>query len=98
MSRRFLLVDAYAAEDIVSTRTLQSEDFEQGMLMGMALGGATSLRQLSPHTFVVETSEGMYIISDKSSSTDVIVIDLETAPIFDGCNPKDAITDRKSVV
>lgn len=91
MSRRFLLVDADAAEDIVSTRTLQSEDFEQGKLLGMVLGGTANLRRLSPHTFIVDADEGMYIISDRNTSADIIVLDLEAAPIFDGCNPKDAI-------
>ena len=90
-TKKFLFVDADAAEDIVSTRTLQSEDFEHGTLLGLTLAGAWSERPLTPRTHLLEGEAGMYILNDKSSHADFIVIDLESAPIFDGCTAKDAL-------
>lgn len=53
--RRFILVDASAAEDIVSSRTLQSDDFDHGKILGAALKGTQSLPQLTSKTYLVET-------------------------------------------
>lgn len=89
--RRFILVDAFAAEELVSTRTLQSDDFENGRILGAALTGALSLGQLAPKAYLVEAGQGLYILNGSSKSEDVLVIDLEQAPLFEGCSTRDAI-------
>lgn len=89
--RRFILVDASASEDIVSTRTLQSDDFDHGKILGAALKGAQSLSQVTPKTYLVETGQGLYILNDSGKGEDVLVIDLEAAPIFQGGSTRDAI-------
>ena len=89
--RRFILVDAFAAEELVSTRTLQSDDFENGRILGAALTGALCLGQLAPKAYLVEAGQGLYILNGSSKSEDVLVIDLEQAPLFEGCSTRDAI-------
>ena len=61
--RRFILVDAFAAEELVSTRTLQSDDFENGRILGAALTGALCLGQLAPKAYLVEAGQGLYILN-----------------------------------
>lgn len=89
--RRFILVDALASEDIVSTRTLQSDDFDHGKILGAVLQGAQSLSQLTLKTYLVEGGQGLYILNGSGKSDDVLVIDLEQAPLFQGCSTRDAI-------
>jgi hypothetical protein len=88
---RFLFIDADAAEDISSTRTLQSEEFEQGKLLGSTLLGELSPHKISSHTYVIKTNSGMYFLSDKENQSDLLVIDLEGAPLFESCSTRDAL-------
>lgn len=88
---KFLLVDAEAAEDIVSTRTLQSDEFEQGEILAANLSGSWVDRQLSPRTFLIMGGSGVFILNDNSAHKDFLVIDLEFADVFGGCPARDII-------
>lgn len=88
---RFLFIDADAAEDISSTRTLQSDEFEQGNLLGNTLLGIVSTPKISSHTYVLKTNSGMYFLCDKGNQSDLLVIDLEEAPLFKDCSSRDAL-------
>lgn len=89
--RRFIFVDASACEDIVSTRTLQSDDFEHGRVLGAALQGTEALTQLTPRTYLVEKGQGLYILHDSTKEDNFLVIDLEQAPVFSSGTTRDAI-------
>ncbi|TGP40553.1 hypothetical protein EN871_27725 [bacterium M00.F.Ca.ET.228.01.1.1] len=89
--RRFILVDGAAADDLVSTRTLQSDDFERGQLLGEVLKGTSAIRQLTPRAYLVEDEHGLYFLQDSSKDENILVIDLETAPIFADGSTRDAI-------
>lgn len=89
--RKYLFVDAHAAEDIVSTRFLQSEDFEQGKLLAVVLQGHDVQNQISLHTHIIQSDGGIFFLSDKSDHHDFLVIDLESAPIFEECSPREAL-------
>jgi len=90
-SLRFILVDDEAAEDIVSTRPLQSEDFEQGGLLAHALVHGISESQLTSHTYILEGADGVYVLNDKSGQNNFLVIDLDNAPIFSDVSGRDAL-------
>lgn len=89
--RRFILVDALACEDIVSTRTLQSDDFDHGKILGEILKGLQTPDQLTLKTHLVEADQGLYILNESSKNEDVLVIDLDQAPLFATCSARDAI-------
>lgn len=88
---KFVLIDADAAEDIVSTRTLQSDEFEQGQLLAASITGAGNDRQLAPRTFLIREASGLFILNDRNTHKDFLVIDLESAPIFADCSSRDVI-------
>jgi hypothetical protein len=96
--KRYIFVDAEAAEDIVSTRFLQSEEFEQGKLFATALAGNAEYRQLAAHTHIIEGNDGIFILNDKSRQNDFLVIDLESAPLFDNCNARDSLLRFQKLV
>lgn len=89
--RKFIFVDSKAAEDIVSSRTLQSDDFEHGKVLASTLLGDVRQVQLTPNTFFSDSSQGLYILDRNCRTDDFIVVDLETAPIFDGRSNKDVL-------
>lgn len=89
--RRFILVDGAAADDLVSTRTLQSDDFEHGQILGEVLKGTSVIKQLTPRAYLVEDEHGLYFLQDSSKDENILVIDLETAPVFADGSTRDAI-------
>lgn len=89
--QKFLLIDAEAAEEIVSTRTLQSDEFEQGQLLAANISGTWVPRQLSPRTFLIIGDSGAFILNDNSAHKDFLVVDLESADLFRYCSARDVI-------
>ncbi|QGZ66949.1 UvrD-helicase domain-containing protein [Paraburkholderia acidisoli] len=89
--RRFILVDGAAADDLVSTRTLQSDDFEHGQTLGEVLKGTSAIKQLTTRTYLVEDEQGLYFLQDASKDENVLIIDLETAPVFTDGSTRDSI-------
>lgn len=91
-TRKYLVIDSEAAEDIVSTRTLQSEDFQEGKILGaMLIGGATA-PSFTAHTFAAETPDGLFFLNENSDHSNLLVIDQESSGLFSDCTTRDALT------
>ncbi len=90
-SRSFIFIDDKAAEDIVSRRDLQSDDFIGAKQLAAILIGGAAQRQLSPTTFFLESRRGLFILDSRSSQDNFIVIDLEQARLFEGCSDRDSL-------
>lgn len=95
---RFLVIDADAAEDIVSARELQSDEFERGKALGRMLSSTFDLSQLTTHTYVIQEESGIYLLSDKAYHHDILVFDLEAAPVFSEVEPRDALLRFQKVL
>lgn len=91
-TRKFIFVDSAASEDIVSNRVLQADDFPEGKLLGHMLTGGPVIPTLSSTTFVVEQEDGLFMLSEKCDHSDLLVIDLEAAPLFSSSSARDALT------
>lgn len=90
--KKFFLIDAEAAEDIVSTRMLQSDDFEDGKLLGVLLrGGPLGKARLTAHTCAIDQGDGVYLLHDKSDHSNFLVVDQEKSQIFSCSSEKDAL-------
>jgi len=90
-SRTFIFIDEKAAEDIVSRRDLQSDEFVGAKQLSAILAGGAAQRQLSPTTFFVESRRGLYILSSRSTQENFIVIDMEQTSLFSGCSDRDIL-------
>lgn len=95
---RFVFVDSVAAEDIVSSRVLQSIEFDQGQRLAELLEGMAAFTQLSSRTFVIDAPSGVFILGREGAKNDFVVIDLESAPIFTGVTSKDALMKFQKIL
>lgn len=91
VNRNFIFIDEKAAQDIVSRRDLQSDDFIGAKQLAAILAGGSAQRQLSPTTFFVDARRGLYILDSRSTQENFIVIDLEHASLFSGCSDRDSL-------
>lgn len=95
---RFIFIDSEAAQDLVSSRVLQSEDFSEGRLLAATLMGSVAAPALSTLTFAVEHAEGLYFLHEKSNHRDLLIIDLEAAPLFADCTTRDTLLRLQKVL
>lgn len=85
---RFLLVEMHAVDELISGRYFQSVEFEQGKSLALLLAGSVKTAIISPSIKILSTTEGLYFLSTQGGSGNVIVFDLEAAPLF-GHNPEE---------
>lgn len=90
---KYIFVDAIAAEDLVSRRGMQSEEFDEGHLLGISINTPDPVqRKLSPKSYVIPGEEGIFILTAKSDHKNFLLIDLEEAPIFQNCSARESVT------
>lgn len=79
---KFIVVDRYAAGELVSERSFQSVEFPAGLsLVGRLKGEQPTLHRAKAFA-PVTTEMGLFLLSKQTEVHDVLVIDLIEAPIF----------------
>lgn len=92
MAPKFLVLDNDAVKEIVSSRLLQSIDFEAGQALAALLKGRISSASLSAHFIVHSGQHGTFFISKSTGGESrCFVIDLEQSRAFDGLSDADAL-------
>src|SRR5258705_12566360 len=80
---RFLAVEKTAADEIISDRSLQSVDFENGRALSEFLQNLSLDVQVSPRLMVQRCQDGLFIVSVTGTGSDYVVFDLETCGLFE---------------
>src|SRR5271167_8761 len=88
---RYISVDLQAAEDIISDHFLQSVEFEQGSNLAQLICGLLVDARLSARVRVLPQNDGLLLLATGEKSREVVVFDLEAAPLFDKRNPGSAL-------
>ncbi|MBY4615696.1 MULTISPECIES: UvrD-helicase domain-containing protein [Rhizobium] len=89
---KFLIIDDAAVDEIVSSRTLQSTEFEQGKTFAAILRGQVRSATLSATLSMITDADGIALFSPKvSKDSKFVVIDIEQARVFDSLNESEAL-------
>lgn len=81
---KYIVIDNGAIDEIVSSRTLQSTEFEQGKSFATLLTGQVRQAIISPNLLVTTEGDGLALLSPSiSMSSKYVVIDIEQSRIFD---------------
>ena len=84
---RFIAVERTAAEEMISDRTLQSQDYESGLTLGKVLLSRIPDALLNPKIQVVASQQGIFFLSAIEESADFVIFDLETSGLFSNATP-----------
>jgi len=79
---RFLAVECCAAEELVSERTLQSVEYENGTRLAEFLQGDYDVQIPDPRIEVVRHEDGVFIVPPTARSHDFVVFDMDTCGVF----------------
>ncbi|MBY5484663.1 UvrD-helicase domain-containing protein [Rhizobium leguminosarum] len=89
---KYVIIDATAIDEIVSSRTLQSTEFEQGKTFASLLVGQAKSAILSPTMSMIAEGDGLAIFgSNVSKESKYVVIDIEQSKIFEILNESEAL-------
>lgn len=89
---KYLLIDSAAIDEIVSSRTLQSTEFEGGKSFASVLIGQAKTAILSPTMSMFVDGDGLAILgSEPTKESRFVVIDLEQAKMFSLLSESDAL-------
>lgn len=88
---RFIAVGRRAAEELVSGRQLQSTEFALGRHLGEFLVGKVKNPTLGTRIAFLENDVGAYFLAKNEPCKDLLVLDLEQAPMFATASPDDAL-------
>jgi superfamily I DNA/RNA helicase len=89
---KYVIIDDGAIDEIVSSRTLQSTEFEQGKTFASVLVGQAKSANLSSTMSMIAEGEGLAIFgSNVSKDSKYVVIDIEQSKIFEILNESEAL-------
>lgn len=88
---RFIVIDRGAAGELVAERAFQSVDFPGGLILVHLLTGLSSTPLISKSFRSIHFDNGLFFLSSKGENHDVLIIDLQEAPIFDSRSSSEAL-------
>lgn len=89
---KYVIIDSTAIDEIVSSRTLQSTEFEQGKTFAALLVGQAKSATLSPTMSMIAEGDGLAILgANISKDSKYVVIDIEQSKIFEILNESEAL-------
>jgi superfamily I DNA/RNA helicase len=88
---RFIALDANAVAELVQTRDLQTAEFPNGRTLGLLLCGKMAATSFSLRVEALAMNDGLFLLSPTEQSDNVLVIDLESAPLFEEGVERDAL-------
>ena len=80
---RFVYIQYDAAEELIERVIFQSVEFDAGQRLAEILSGKRDFEQVSPNITLVNHAGGLYILHRDGRIGKFVVIDLQTAPLFD---------------
>lgn len=88
---KYIVIDKIAATDLVSSRQFQSIDFAAGRKFVELLTGKTNILPTAPGMHCFAEKEYLYVLNNKSIENNILVIDYENAPLFEGRSDNESL-------
>ncbi|SDY80745.1 UvrD/REP helicase N-terminal domain-containing protein [Collimonas sp. OK242] len=95
---RYIVIDRIAVGELVGDRSFQSTDFPNGQALAFLILGKSVDFPINKRVAQVMIKQGLYLLSRKEESHDVLVIDLQEAPLFDKRSDSEALLLFQKVI
>src|SRR5690349_5505483 len=95
---KYILIDRASVSELVGDRSFQSTDFPNGQALAFMITGRSLDFPINKKVTAVPVKQGIYLLSRSAASHDVLVIDLQEAPIFDRRSDADALILFQKVI
>jgi hypothetical protein len=97
-SLKYIVIDRASVSELVGDRSFQSTDFPNGLALAFMITGKSLDFPGNKRVTAVSVKQGIYLLSRTAVSHDVLVIDLQEAPIFDRRSDADALILFQKVI
>jgi hypothetical protein len=88
---KFILIDRDSVSELVGDRSYQSTEFPNGQALSFLITSKAHEFPDNKRVVAVNVRQGVYLLSRTSTSNDVLVIDLQEAPIFERRSDADSL-------
>lgn len=95
---KYIVIDRVAVTELVGDRSFQSIDFPNGQALADLIVGRSLVFPEDRKTAVVVEKQAIYILGRNDACHDVLVIDLQEAPIFEKRSDQDALLLFQKVI
>lgn len=97
-SARYIVIDRLAAGELVGDRSYQSTDFPNGLSLALLLTEKARNFPQNKKISFIDIKRGFFFLSKKSASDDILVIDLQEAPLFNKRSDSEALLLFQKVI
>lgn len=88
---RFIVLDAKSVAELVQTRDLQTVEFPNGRTLGLMLCGKLPATSFSSRVQALAANRGLFLLCPTEHSNNLLVMDVEAAPLFEKVDERDAL-------
>ena len=95
---KFIVVDRLSASELVGDRSFQSIEFPNGQALVLLITGRSHEFPRAKQFSSILSKQGLYFLSKSTESYDVLIIDLQEAPLFEKRSDSEALTLFQKVI
>lgn len=95
---RYIVVDRVAAGELVADRSFQSTEFPNGKALVFLITGKAVEFPQTKQVSAIDNKQGLYFLSKNVESHDILVIDLQEAPLFERRSDAEVLTLFQKVI
>lgn len=95
---KYIVVDRVSAAELVAGRSFQSVDFPNGQALIQKLKGIAADFPKNKRMTACQVEQGLYFLSRSERAHDILVIDIQEAPIFSNRSDAEALTLFQKII
>lgn len=88
---KYIVIDRQSAGELVSDRAFQSIDFPNGQALAFFLTNKSIDFPVNKKINYIDVKRGVFLISKECISDDILIIDLQEAPVFEKRSDSDSL-------